>query len=117
MRFTSFAALCSAPLALAGTMNVGMSPRDVDMALQARHDNSNDKHSSGDYSSGNSDSSGNSNSNSQAPVVEEIIIIWQNQGGGAATSTLNTMSTVAAAAAAAATHQVCPNPAALSSKS
>jgi hypothetical protein len=79
MRFSTIAALCAAPLALAGTLKA---ERNVDVEI--------------------SQSGGGSS-------VDEVIIIWVNEGGGAATQTVTNTVTVTDASGtsvAAATHSV-----------
>ncbi len=100
MRFSAIAALCAAPLALAGALQAEIVARG---ALDLRTEGSD---------SGKKDSKGNDNGGNNAvnviqpdASVTEIIIIWVNNGGGAATQTVGTtMSTSGGAAAA--THTV-----------
>lgn len=89
MKWSAVAALCAAPLALAGTIQADIVPREkveVDSGISGG-------------SKGYSGSSGSSET-----VVEEVIIIWVNNGGGSATQTMG--STMSLASAAAATHTV-----------
>lgn len=86
MRLSTVAALCAAPLVLAGTMK-------TDQGLEVTVEQS-------DSSKGSSYSTGS---------VDEVIIIWVNEGGGAATSTVTNTVTVTDASGtsvAAATHSV-----------
>jgi hypothetical protein len=79
MRFSTIAALCVAPLALAKTLKA---EQNVDVQI--------------------SQSGGGSS-------VDEVIIIWVNEGGGAATQTVTNTVTVTDASGtsvAAATHSV-----------
>jgi hypothetical protein len=107
MRFAAVAALCAAPLALAGALQAEIVPRG---ALDLRTTGSDSGKGSGD--SGKKDSQGNYNGGSnvvnviQADAsVTEIIVIWVNNGGGAATQTVGT-TIATSGAAAAATHTV-----------
>jgi len=89
MRFSAVAALCAAPLALAGSLQADLVARG---AIEASVD------------SGNNLAVEVAGSTS----VTEVIIIWVNNGGGAPTSTLQAQSTFANAAppGSAATHTV-----------
>jgi len=91
MRFSAVAALCAAPLALAGSLQADLVARGA-VGVEASVDSGNNfvVEASGSTS------------------ITEVIIIWVNNGGGAATSTVNAQSTFANAAppGAAATHSV-----------
>jgi len=116
MRFSVVAALCAAPLALAGTLQAELVGRGV-VGLEHRSESSSSKESGAKSSSSGSKSSntdskfsGNTVVNVVQSINEEVIIIWVNNGGGAATQTVTNTVTVTAgtngAAAAIATHQV-----------
>jgi hypothetical protein len=80
MRFSTIAALCAAPLAMASVMK-----GDKGIEVSVEHN--------GNYGGS----------------VDEVIVIWVNEGGGAATSTVTSTVTVTDAsgtAVAAATHSV-----------
>jgi len=102
MRFSTIAALCAAPLALATSLEAGLIMRG---ALDIRtSEKSNDSNKGGNNNNGNS---GNVVvAASQSVSITEVIVIWINLGGTATTQTINTVSSTAAAAAAAATHTV-----------
>ncbi|KAH8821192.1 hypothetical protein F5884DRAFT_77758 [Xylogone sp. PMI_703] len=86
MKFSAIAALCAAPLALAGVLKADVMPRGNEMI--------------------NVGSKGSGSVVIQETVINEVIIIWVNVGGGATTSTVNAASTVNSAAAAIKTHTV-----------
>jgi len=105
MKFSGIAALCTAPLALAGTLQAGLNLAErgeIAVASQQTEVSSN----SNSNSNSNSKNNNNSNSNSVTEVSEtEIIIIWANDGGNSATTTMAAaMSTTAGATVA--THSV-----------
>jgi len=91
MRFSAVAALCAAPLALAGTLQADLVARGA-VGIETSVDSGNNVvvEASGSTS------------------ITEVIIIWVNNGGGAPTSTVNAQSTFANAAppGTAATHTV-----------
>jgi hypothetical protein len=105
MRFSAVAALCAAPLVLAGAINQPaprMSNQGIEVSVQDGNSKSSDSKGSDNGNSGSSKSSASS--------VDEVIIIWVNEGGGAATSTVTNTVTVTDASgtsAAKATHSVC----------
>lgn len=101
MKFSTIATLCVAPLAMAGSLEVGLERRNeiIVESTESTTGNSNGKFSK------TSNSKGNSNA-AAAGSSTEVIIIWVNNGGGAPTSTVNAPAATAAAAAAAATHSV-----------
>jgi plastocyanin len=92
MRFSTLAALCATPLALASSLEAGLVARG---ALDTRKSTS----------TGEKDISVEVASSSSTSLTE-IIIIWVNNGGGAPTQTINSATTVSQATAAAATHTV-----------
>jgi hypothetical protein len=114
MRFLAVAALCAAPLALAGTLQADLVARGavgVEAGVSAE--------SSIETSQGQKDSKSNSNGDnkngngnvvvesSSSVSITEVIIIWVNNGGGAPTSTVQMQSTFAGAASGSqATHSV-----------
>ena len=105
MRFSAVAALCAAPLALAGALQAEIAPRG---ALDLRTEGSNSGKGSGD--NGKKDNNYNGGNNVVNVIqadfsVTEIIVIWVNNGGGAATQTVGTTMATSGAAAAA-THTV-----------
>lgn len=92
MRFSTIAALCAAPLALAGTLQADLAARGA-VGLEARIA---DKDLMMDSSSVNIE---------QSVSVEDVLIIWVNNGGGAATSTVTDTVTVTSGGTSA-THSV-----------
>ena len=112
MKFSTIAALCVAPLALAGSFDfdglAGLQRREdiiVASSESPASENSNGKGPAKQGSKGNKGTGNQGNSGSSSSSTE-IIIIWVNNGGGAATSTVNSPAAATAAAAAAATHSV-----------
>jgi len=101
MRFTTIAALCTAPLALEGSLDMDLRSRGK---LAARH---NGKDSSKD--SIKDSLSGSNNNNEITSITQtsetEVILVWVNEGATATTSTVNS-AVAATAATAAATHIV-----------
>ncbi|TAQ91478.1 hypothetical protein B7494_g245 [Chlorociboria aeruginascens] len=98
MKLSTFTALCTVPLALAGSIGDvavrGMAAED-DLVLRSE-----------DSKKGSSSSKSSDKIVVEAAeVVSEVIVIWVNNGGGAATSTLATTQS-ASANAVAATHTV-----------
>jgi hypothetical protein len=93
MRFSTIAALCTAPLALAGSPEAGLLARG---ALDIRKSPVAEA----------KDISVEVAASSSSTSVTEVIIIWINNGGGATTQTINTASVVSTATAAAVTHTV-----------
>ncbi|KAG9245477.1 hypothetical protein BJ878DRAFT_15102 [Calycina marina] len=93
MRFSAVAALCAAPLVLAGSLEaefVSKRGQDIEVRGEASEVSSN-----------------------KVTIIEstqaDVIVIWVNEGGGAATQTVTETKTVTAtggSAVAAATHQV-----------
>jgi hypothetical protein len=115
MRFSAVAALCAAPLALAGTLQADLVARGaVGIETSVSVDGSSTEFEGKDHSK--SKSNGDNRDSGNNVVVEasgstsitEVIIIWVNNGGGAPTSTVNAQSTFANAAppGTAATHTV-----------
>jgi len=115
MRFSAVAALCAAPLALAGTLQHDLAARGaagVEMELSTREE-SKSNNEKGNSQKNNNNDNGNTVLVQQSQV-NEVIVIWFNNGGGAATQTVTDTVTVtqnggsgtATAAAAAATHTV-----------
>jgi len=116
MKITTIAALCAAPLALAGTLDMDLRSRGL---LQDRNDIIIATESSQTSSSkgGKDDNSKNAppqgkvsppggNNNADITTITttgetEVILIWVNEGGGAATSTVNAAAAATANAAAA----------------
>jgi len=116
MKITSFAALCAAPLALAGTLDSNLR-RDVigernDFVLGASEVKQTEQSSGKSQKSNskdNSNSQGNDNSqisSIQSTETTEVILIWVNPGASAATTTVNSVAATSAVAATAATHTV-----------
>jgi hypothetical protein len=104
MRFSTIAALCAAPLALATSLEAGLIMRG---ALDIRtSEKSNDSNKGGNNNNNNGNSGNVVVAASQSVSITEVIVIWINLGGTATTQTINTVSSTAAAAAAAATHTV-----------
>lgn len=91
MRFSTIAAVCAAPLALAGTLEAELVARG---ALDSRK------------AYGSSSGSGVIVETTGSVSITEIIIIWVNNGGGATTQQINSASSISAGTAAAATHTV-----------
>jgi len=105
MRFSATLALCAAPLALAGSLQVDLMKRGAVGVEVASSSNSGSGVSK--KGSENGKSGGNNIQISQSSTsVTEVIVIWVNNGGNAATSTVNSMANVGTAGAAAATHTV-----------
>jgi len=122
MRISSIAALCAAPLALAGTVDMDMQIRGalaarngLNVGSEGPQSNNQKDYNSGQNGNSNNGQNGdknngqngnNSGQNNNNAVIEqtettEIIILWVNPGDGAATTTINSAaaSTVAATAA------------------
>jgi len=118
MRFSVITALCAAPLALAGSLQVDLVARGVvgkESVSEVSQQKSSDSKSSDVKQSTNSKSGDNNLGGTFVQSVqEEVVIIWFNAGNNAATSTVTNTVTVTAAGAAggaavaAATHAVCP---------
>ena len=90
--------MCSAPLALAGTLLADLVARGAVAPLEARVPGHEMKDSGDSYKSYKDYKYGG---------IDEVLIIWVNSGGGAATSVVtDTVTITAAGAAAAATHSV-----------
>lgn len=124
MRFSAVAALCVAPLVLAGTLEQSLRARGA-LALEvARSEGPGNGDKGGAKQAvddkGDKGSQKNNNNNGNVVIVQqqstEVILIWVNQGNGAATQTVTNTVTVTqnggaqgtGAAAAVATHSVCP---------
>jgi plastocyanin len=114
MRFSAVAALCAAPLALAGTLQQDLVARgavSVEAGVSVESSESQGNKDSKSQSNGHNRNSGDNvvvESQSGASITE-VIIIWVNNGGGLPTSTVQAQSTIAGAAAppgSQATHQV-----------
>lgn len=114
MRFSAIAAMCAAPLALAGTLQADLFARgtvgsevglSVDTGISS---GGNSKSSSDDNSksSNNYNDGGNNIIIQESTTINEVIIIWVNNGGGQATTTVTSTTTVAGAASVVATHTV-----------
>jgi hypothetical protein len=95
MRFSAVAALCAAPLALAGTLQADLVARGVGIEAEGVSVESNE--SRGKENSKNLSNKGDSRNGGGNLVVSnsitEIIIIWVNNGGGAPTTTIQPQST------------------------
>jgi hypothetical protein len=105
MRFSATLALCAAPLALAGSLQLDLMKRGG-AAVEVSSSSG-----SGESKKGTSNSNGGGNNvqiSQSSTSITEVIVIWVNNGGNSATSTVNSMANVGAAtaAAAAATHTV-----------
>lgn len=103
MRTSAIAALCIAPLALAGSLDAGLrsrgkvSERDG-LALPRGY------HSDGHHSSSKDESFSSSNDNSEISSITqvsetEVILIWLNEGGSATTNTVNSVAAATASLA------------------
>jgi hypothetical protein len=106
MRFSAVAALCAAPLALAGTLQADLIARgavgvEAGVSVESSVTESQGEKDSKSQSNGNNrNDGGNLAVESQSGAsITEIIIIWVNNGGGAPTSTVQAQSTIAGAAA------------------
>jgi hypothetical protein len=114
MRFSAVAALCAAPLALAGTLQADLVARgdvavEAGVSAEASIDQSQGQKGQKDGKSQSSGDNKNSNGNVvvESTSITEIIVIWVNNGGGAPTSTVQSQSTFAGAATGSqATHNV-----------
>jgi hypothetical protein len=113
MRFSAVAALCAAPLALAGTLQADLIARGavgVGAGVSAESiDESQGQKGQRDSKSQSYGNDKNSNGNVvvESTSITEVIIIWVNNGGGAPTSTVQSQSTFAGAATGSqATHNV-----------
>lgn len=124
MRFSAVAALCAAPLALAGTLQAELVARgavgvEVSESSGSSGSSGSSKSSDSQKSSSSDNSKDNSSNNNnkgngntvliEQNTINEVVVIWVNNGGGAATSTVTDTVTVTqngAASVAAATHQV-----------
>ncbi|KAH6674570.1 Cupredoxin [Halenospora varia] len=101
MRFSAVAALCAAPLALAGSFDL---LRAREASLMRRQESVQVQAAKGGNNGASVEVKQSNNGNTQ---VTEIIIIWVNQGGNAATSTVNSaMTQTGGAAVSGATHTV-----------
>lgn len=116
MRISAIAAVCTAPLALAGTLDMelrnrgSLSERDGGLSeiisdLSGSSSKGEDSEKSSSYSSSSSGSSGG-NDNSQITTIEqiestEVILIWLNAGADATTTTINSAAATMASTAAA----------------
>ena len=99
MRFSTVAALCAAPLALAGSLEAEMVARGVNVEVRAADDTK----ATAEKAAANN---GNTIIIQESTSITEVIVIWINNGGNAATQTVNTPAAAAAATAAAVTHTV-----------
>jgi len=100
MKFSAALALCAAPLALAGSLQVDLMKRGaVGVEVSSGGSSGSQKSSS----SSNKDSSGGSSQSSTS--ITEVIILWVNNGGNSQTSTVNAVGS-SSGTAAAATHSV-----------
>lgn len=114
MRFSAVAALCAAPLALAGTLQADLIARGdasvkAGVSAESSMDESQGQKGQKDSKSQSYGNDGNSNDNVvvESTSITEVIIIWVNNGGGAPTSTVQSQSTFAGAATGSqATHSV-----------
>jgi len=110
MKITAFAALCAAPLALAGTLDSSVRREVIgernDFVVGAKNGGKSEKPSN---SKDSSNSGGNDNSQISSITsteTTEVILIWVNAGDNAATSTVNSAAATSAVSASAATHTV-----------
>ncbi len=104
MRFSTVAALCAAPLALAGTLQADLIARgavgvEAGVSAESSMDESQGKKGQKDSNSQSYGNDRNSNGNVivESTSITEVIIIWVNNGGGAPTSTVQSQSTFAGA--------------------
>ncbi|PMD44077.1 hypothetical protein L207DRAFT_579033 [Hyaloscypha variabilis F] len=99
MRFSAAAALCAAPLALAGTLQSDLAARGavgIEEGLSVES-SSEESHGGKDVSksSSNGDNGNSGNVVLESSSITEIIIIWVNNGGGSPTTTIQPQSTFA----------------------
>lgn len=105
MRFSAVAALCAAPLALAGTLQADLVARgavslESGLSVESSSTESQGEDRSKSKSYGGNGNSGDNVVESQSETsITEIIIIWVNNGGGVPTSTVQAQSTIAGAPA------------------
>lgn len=108
MKFCAIAALCTAPLALAGTLQADLAARGA-VEMEARRAGKDMMMDSSKDGMGPQGNSRGSNSESgviiEQSVTADVLIIWVNNGGGAATSTVTDTVTVTAGGTSA-THSV-----------
>jgi plastocyanin len=101
MRISAIATLCTAPLALAGSLDMDL--RNRDGLVLPRHGHSSSKGESfKDFSGGNNN---NEISSITQTTETEVILIWVNEGADATTTTVNSVA-ASTAAVATATHTV-----------
>ncbi|TVY50029.1 putative GPI-anchored cupredoxin [Lachnellula occidentalis] len=102
MKFSAALALCAAPLALAGSLQVDLMKRGaVSVEVSQGGDSSGSQKSNAGSDSKNNNNAAKGQSSSS---ITEVIILWVNNGGNAATSSVNSAQAVGTAAAA--THTV-----------
>jgi hypothetical protein len=99
MRFSAVAALCAAPLALAGTLQSDLAARGavgIEEGLSVES-SSEESHGGKDISksSSNGDNRNSGNVVLESSSITEVIIIWVNNGGGSPTTTVQPQSTFA----------------------
>jgi hypothetical protein len=106
MRFSAVAALCAAPLALAGTLQADLVARgavglESGLLVESSSTESRAKEKSKSKSNGDNRNSGDNVvvESQNAASITEVIIIWVNNGGGVPTSTIQAQSTIAGAPA------------------
>jgi hypothetical protein len=104
MRFSTIAALCAAPFALASTLEQDLVMRG---AMESS-DKSSEKNNNDNNNKGGKDVVVAA---AETVSVTQVIVIWINLGGTATTQTINTVTETVAgtAAAAATTHTVSSN--------
>ncbi|TVY81506.1 putative GPI-anchored cupredoxin, partial [Lachnellula suecica] len=106
MRFSSALALCAAPLALAGSLQVDLMKRNAVGVQVATSETTNVQQAEKGSNKASNNNNGADVVVTQSTSSTEVIIIWVNAGGNNPTSTVNAPAATATAAAAAATHSV-----------
>lgn len=94
MRFSAVAALCAAPLALAGTLQADLVARGaVGLEAELSVESSGESRGNDNRKSSNENNRNRGGNSFVSNSITEVIIIWVNAGGQAPTTTINQQST------------------------
>ncbi|TVY13340.1 putative GPI-anchored cupredoxin [Lachnellula arida] len=111
MKFSSALALCAAPLALAGSLQVDLMKRGaVGVEVSQQSGSSGSQKSNAASNSKNNNNNNNNaakaNNGQSSTSITEVIILWVNNGGSSQTSSINSAQAVGTGTAPGATHSV-----------